>query len=82
MRTARAKGCPSPGAVPPRAEERDDPILTGVVVVIPSLFMGSLISSRSSASRAWGYTIRRHQFCRDFPVVRAMVFIGLACSTS
>ncbi len=45
MRTARAKGLAEiGGAVPPRAARtRMIPILTGVVVVIPLLFLGSLL---------------------------------------
>ena len=52
------------------------PILTGVVVVIPSLFMGSLIYESFFGIPGLGsYTIDAIN-SQDFPVVRAMVFIG------
>ena len=52
------------------------PILTGVVVVIPSLFMGSLITESFFGIPGLGsYTIDAIN-AQDFPVVRAMVFIG------
>ncbi len=54
------------------------PILTGVVVVIPSLFMGSLlIESFFSIPGLGSYTIEAIQ-AQDFAVVRTMVFIGSA----
>jgi peptide/nickel transport system permease protein len=52
------------------------PILTGVVVVIPSLFLGSLISESFFGIPGLGsFTIDAIQ-AQDFAVVRAMVFIG------
>jgi len=52
------------------------PILTGVVVVIPSLFMGSLLMESFFGIPGLGsYTIDAIQ-AQDFSVVRAMVFIG------
>jgi peptide/nickel transport system permease protein len=54
------------------------PILTGVVVVIPLLFIGSLIMESFFAIPGLGsYTIDaiRQQ---DFAIVRAMVFLGSA----
>jgi peptide/nickel transport system permease protein len=52
------------------------PILTGVVVVIPSLFLGSLISESFFGIPGLGsYTIDAIQ-AQDFAVVRAMVFLG------
>jgi peptide/nickel transport system permease protein len=52
------------------------PILTGVVVVIPSLFLGSLITESFFGIPGLGsYTIDAIQ-AQDFAVVRAMVFIG------
>ena len=52
------------------------PILTGVVVVIPSLFMGSLLTESFFGIPGLGsYTIDAIQ-AQDFAVVRAMVFIG------
>jgi peptide/nickel transport system permease protein len=52
------------------------PILTGVVVVIPSLFLGSLISESFFGIPGLGsYTIEAIQG-QDFAVVRSMVFVG------
>jgi len=52
------------------------PILTGVVVVIPTLFMGSLlIESFFGIPGLGSYTIDAIN-AQDFAVVRAMVFIG------
>jgi peptide/nickel transport system permease protein len=52
------------------------PILTGAVVVIPLLFMGSLVSESFFGIPGLGsYTIDAIQ-SQDFAVVRAMVFIG------
>ena len=51
-------------------------ILTGVVVVIPLLFMGSLLSESFFGIPGLGsYTIEAIQ-AQDFAVVRSMVFIG------
>jgi peptide/nickel transport system permease protein len=52
------------------------PILTGVVVVIPLLFMGSLITESFFGIPGLGsYTIDAIQ-SQDFSIVRAMVFLG------
>lgn len=52
------------------------PILTGVVVLIPSLFLGSLIIESFFAIPGLGsYTIDAIN-TQDFAIVRAMVFIG------
>lgn len=52
------------------------PILTGVVVLIPSLFMGSLILESFFGVPGLGsYTIDAIQQ-QDFAIVRAMVFLG------
>jgi peptide/nickel transport system permease protein len=52
------------------------PILTGVVVVIPALFMGSLLVESFFGIPGLGsYTIEAIG-AQDFAVVRAMVFIG------
>lgn len=52
------------------------PILTGVVVVIPTLFMGSLIMESFFAIPGLGsYTIDAIQ-AQDFGIVKAMVFLG------
>ena len=77
VRTARAKGLSELEALF-RHVLRNAliPILTGVVVVIPTLFMGSLISESFFGIPGLGsYTIDAIN-AQDFPVVRAMVFIG------
>lgn len=77
VRTARAKGL-SELAVLFRHMLRNAliPILTGVVVVIPLLFMGSLLVESFFAVPGLGsYTIDAIN-AQDFAVVRAMVFIG------
>ncbi|MBN4054699.1 ABC transporter permease [Nitrospira defluvii] len=52
------------------------PILTGVVVVIPLLFMGSLITESFFSIPGLGsYTIDAIN-SQDFSIVRAMVFLG------
>ena len=52
------------------------PILTGVVVLIPSLFMGSLILESFFGVPGLGsYMIDAIQQ-QDFAIVRAMVFLG------
>jgi peptide/nickel transport system permease protein len=76
-RTARAKGA-SEMAVLFRHVLRNAliPILTGVVVVIPALFMGSLLTESFFGIPGLGsYTIEAIN-AQDFAVVRAMVFIG------
>ena len=77
VRTARAKGL-SEAAVLFRHVLRNAmiPILTGVVVVIPLLFMGSLLVESFFGIPGLGsYTIDAIN-AQDFAVVRAMVFIG------
>lgn len=77
VRTARAKGL-SEIAVLFRHVLRNAmiPILTGVVVVIPLLFMGSLLTESFFGIPGLGsYTIDAIQ-AQDFAVVRSMVFIG------
>jgi peptide/nickel transport system permease protein len=77
VRTARAKGV-SEWRVLFRHVLKNAmiPILTGVVVIIPTLFMGSLIMESFFGVPGLGsYTIEAisHQ---DFDIVRAMVFLG------
>ncbi len=77
VRTARAKGL-SEARILFRHVLHNAmiPILTGVVVIIPSLFLGSLImESFFSIPGLGSYTIEaiRNQ---DYAVVRAMVFLG------
>jgi peptide/nickel transport system permease protein len=77
VRTARAKGL-SETVVLFRHVLRNAliPILTGVVVVIPLLFMGSLITESFFGIPGLGsYTIDAIN-AQDFAVVRAMVFLG------
>jgi peptide/nickel transport system permease protein len=77
VRTARAKGL-AEGAVLGRHVLRNAaiPILTGVVAVIPLLFMGSLLTESFFAIPGLGsYTIDAIQ-SQDFSIVRAMVFLG------
>ena len=77
VRTARAKGL-SEITVLFRHVLRNAmiPILTGVVVVIPMLFIGSLLTESFFGIPGLGsYTIDAIQ-AQDFAVVRAMVFIG------
>jgi len=77
VRTARAKGL-SEVTVLFRHVLRNAliPILTGVVVVIPLLFMGSLLTESFFGIPGLGsYTIDAIN-AQDFAIVRAMVFIG------
>jgi len=79
VRTARAKGL-SERLVLFRHVLRNAliPILTGAVVVIPALFMGSLLIEAFFGIPGLGsYTIDAIN-AQDFAVVRAMVFIGSA----
>lgn len=77
VRTARAKGL-SEARVLFRHVLKNAmiPILTGVVVVLPTLFMGSLIMESFFGIPGLGsYTIDAIQ-SQDFAIVRAMVFLG------
>lgn len=77
VRTARAKGL-SEQVVLFRHVLRNAliPILTGVVVVLPLLFMGSLITESFFGIPGLGsYTIDAISN-QDFAIVRAMVFLG------
>ena len=77
VRTARAKGLSELKALFGHVLKNGMiPILTGVVVVIPSLFMGSLLTESFFGIPGLGsYTIDAIN-AQDFLVVRAMVFIG------
>lgn len=77
VRTARAKGASElrilfrhilPNAL--------IPILTGVVVVIPALFMGSLLLESFFAIPGLGSYMLEAIKAQDFAIVRSMVFIG------
>jgi peptide/nickel transport system permease protein len=77
VRTARAKGL-SETVVLFRHVLRNAliPILTGVVVVLPLLFMGSLITESFFGIPGLGsYTIDAIN-SQDFAIVRSMVFLG------
>lgn len=77
VRTARAKGI-SEQVVLFRHVLRNAliPILTGVVVILPLLFMGSLITESFFGIPGLGsYTIDAISR-QDFAIVRAMVFLG------
>lgn len=77
VRTARAKGL-SEKIVLYRHVLRNGliPILTGVVVILPMLFIGSLITESFFAIPGLGsYTIEAIQN-QDFAIVRSMVFLG------
>ncbi len=77
VRTARAKGL-SEFRVLFRHVLKNGmiPILTGVVVILPSLFMGSLVTESFFAIPGLGsYTIDAIQ-SQDFAIVRSMVFLG------
>jgi len=77
VRTARAKGLAESTVLFRHVlKNAMIPILTGVVVVIPLLFMGSLITESFFGIPGLGsYTIDAIQ-AQDFAVVRSMVFIG------
>ena len=77
VRTARAKGIAESVVLFRHVLQNAlIPILTGVVAVIPLLFMGSLISESFFGIPGLGsYTIDAIQ-AQDFAVVRAMVYMG------
>ena len=77
VRTARAKGLSELGVLFRHVlKNAMIPVLTGVVVVIPLLFMGSLLVESFFGIPGLGsYTIDAIN-AQDFSVVRAMVFIG------
>ncbi|MDX9706466.1 MAG: ABC transporter permease [Azospira sp.] len=77
VRTARAKGLAETAVLFGHVLRNAlIPILTGVVVVIPLLFMGSLLTESFFGIPGLGsYTIDAIN-AQDFAVVRAMVFIG------
>ncbi len=77
VRTARAKGLSEIGVLFTHVlKNAMIPILTGVVVVIPLLFMGSLLTESFFGIPGLGsYTIDAIN-AQDFSIVRAMVFLG------
>ncbi|OGT48426.1 MAG: peptide ABC transporter permease [Gammaproteobacteria bacterium RIFCSPHIGHO2_12_FULL_38_11] len=77
VRTARAKGLSEMNVLFNHILKNAlIPILTGVVVIIPTLFMGSLIMESFFGIPGLGsYTIDAIQQ-QDFDIVRVMVFLG------
>jgi len=77
VRTARAKGLTEQQTLLRHVlKNAMIPILTGVVVILPLLFMGSLImESFFSIPGLGSYTIDAIN-SQDFAIVRAMVFLG------
>jgi peptide/nickel transport system permease protein len=77
VRTARAKGLSELRVLFGHVLKNGMlPILTGVVVVIPQLFMGSLIMESFFGIPGLGsYTIDAIN-AQDFAIVKAMVFLG------
>lgn len=77
VRTARAKGLSAWVVLKKHILKNGMiPILTGIVVVIPMLFLGSLIMESFFGVPGLGsYTIDAIQ-AQDFEIVRAMVFLG------
>lgn len=79
VRTARAKGLSEPQVLFTHVLRNAlIPILTGVVVILPTLFMGSLITESFFSIPGLGsYTIDAIAQ-QDFAIVRSMVFLGSA----
>ncbi len=77
VRTASAKGLPESRVLFGHVLKNGMiPILTGAVVVIPSLFLGSLLMESFFGIPGLGsYTIDAIQ-SQDFAIVRSMVFLG------
>ena len=77
VRTARAKGCSELAVlfrhILPNALI---PILTGVVVLVPSLFLGSLLIESFFGIPGLGSYMLDAINAQDFAIVRSMVFIG------
>lgn len=77
VRTARAKGTSEPRVMFRHVlKNAMIPVLTNIVVILPLLFMGSLIMESFFAIPGLGsYTIDAIQN-QDFAIVRSMVFLG------
>lgn len=77
VRTARAKGLSEIKVLFKHVLKNAlIPILTGIVVVLPTLFMGSLVTESFFGIPGLGsYTIDAIQ-SQDFAIVRSMVFLG------
>ena len=77
VRTARAKGLSEPVVLFRHVLKNGMiPILTGTVVVIPSLFLGSLLSESFFGIPGLGTFTIEAILMQDFAIVRAMVFVG------
>lgn len=77
VRTARAKGLSEQRILFRHVLKNAMlPILTGVVVIIPSLFMGSLVLESFFGVPGLGSYIIDAISQQDFAIVRAMVFLG------
>lgn len=77
MRTARAKGASELRVLFRHLLPNTlIPILTGIVVVIPSLFMGSLLIESFFGIPGLGSYMLDAIRSQDFAIVRSMVFIG------
>lgn len=77
VRTARAKGLSERYVLFKHVLKNAMlPILTGIVVVIPTLFMGSLILESFFGIPGLGSYMIDAIYQQDFAIVRAMVFLG------
>jgi peptide/nickel transport system permease protein len=77
VKTARAKGLSEQKVMFKHVLKNTMlPILTGIVVLIPSLFMGSLILESFFGVPGLGSYIIDAIQQQDFAIVRAMVFLG------
>lgn len=77
VRTARAKGVSELGVLFKHILANGMiPILTSVVVVIPSLFMGSLLMESFFSIPGLGSYMLDAIQAQDFAIVKAMVFLG------
>jgi len=77
VRTARAKGLSELRVLFRHVlKNAMIPILTGVVVIIPFLFMGSLLTESFFGIPGLGSYVIDAIHAQDFAIVRAMVFLG------
>jgi peptide/nickel transport system permease protein len=77
VRTARAKGLSEPAVLFRHVLKNGMiPILTGTVVLIPSLFLGSLITESFFGIPGLGSFTIEAILMQDFAIVRSMVFLG------
>lgn len=77
VRTARAKGVPESGVMFKHVlKNAMIPIITQVVVVVPFLFLGSLLLERFFAIPGLGYMLIDAVNSSDWPVINALTFVG------